>query len=126
MDGRGNTDRKGGKEKEFTEIQKLKEDNKKLRAQISKLRNLVKNIDANHYEFVNDLMSSDRFNPKTKETKKQLRQKIEEQWKCHECDDGIMRLVVMHRVGEPWYLRKCDCCLHKTKLKKYNEEITGA
>lgn len=112
----------GYKEKEWDEIQKLKAENKKLRTQVGKLRKVIKNIDIEHYQFVQDLLNSENFkdNP-VKITKKEL----EKQWQCYECESGVMRLVTIHRVGEPYYFRKCDNCDNRTKMKKYTDEVQG-
>lgn len=108
--------------KEFDDIQKLKNDNKKLRIQVSKLRKVIKNIDLDHYNFVKDLLESDNFN----ETPiKVTNKKLEEKWSCYKCDSGILRLIIVNKCGEPYYFRKCDYCENKTKTKKYNEDIKG-
>jgi formylmethanofuran dehydrogenase subunit E len=118
--------RKGNKDKEWDELQKSKQEAKKLRAQVSKLRNVVKNIDTNHFNFVQDLLASEIFNQEGIETKKKLQHKLEQEWQCHTCGKGVMRLVILHRAGEPYYLRTCDHCDNKTTLKAYTEEIKGA
>lgn len=109
--------------KEQDQLQKVIEENQRLKKQISKLRKVIKNIDIEHYQFVQDLLNSKTFkeNP-IKTTKKEL----EKQWECHQCSEGIMRLIIVHKLREPYYFRKCDNCTNKTKLKKYDDSIKGA
>ena len=53
------------------------------------------------------------------------RYEIEKKWCCFECEDGIMRMVLIGRAGEPYYFRKCDQCGHKTKMKRHTEGVEG-
>ncbi len=117
--------RRGGKDKEWDRLQKLTEENKRLRQQVSKLRNVVKNIDTSHYHFVQDLLESELFDQDNRAEKKQLQQKLESKWGCHECGKGVMRLIILHRAGEPFYLRRCDHCDNKTKLKPHTPDVEG-
>lgn len=108
--------------KEFDELQKLKEENKKLKKQVSKLRKVINNIDIDHYNFVYDLLNSESFKEKPKKT---AEKELEKKWYCFKCENGIMRLAIIHRAQEPYYFRKCDCCENKTKMKKYTEDVEG-
>lgn len=112
------------KDKEWDEIQRLKVDNKKLRGQISKLRKVISRLDFEQYHHVKELLESQQKQNK-KATKQQQKQEMEARWRCYECEEGTMRLVVIHRVGEPYYFRKCDHCDNKTKMKKMTEEVEG-
>ena len=56
---------------------------------------------------------------------KQKTEELEKIWSCYECEQGVMKLVILNRAGEPYYIRKCNHCDNKTKMKKYTEEITG-
>lgn len=117
---------RGGKtDKEYDEIQKLKSENKRLKLQVSKLRKVAANIDRHHYTFVQDLLDSEDMQEDTKAAEVQIQRKMEDKWGCHLCGKGVMRLVILHRAGEPYYIRKCDHCDNKTKLKKYTDDIEG-
>lgn len=110
--------------KEWDEVQKLKKDNQKLRRENQKLRKVIKNVDFERYSFVQDLLSSFDYDKK-QSTRKEIQQNLEEKWKCHECGEGVLRLVILFKVGEEFYFRKCDCCGKRTKLKKYTEDVKG-
>ena len=114
--------RKVQRDKEWNELQRLKTENKKLRTRISKLRKVIKNIDIEHYQFVQDLLNSENFKEEPVQVTKQS---LEKQWQCFKCDKGIMRLITISRAGEPYYFRKCDHCTNKTKMKKYTNEVSG-
>lgn len=108
--------------KEFTDNQRLKEENKRLRTQVSKLRKVINNIDMSHYSFVQDLLNSKDFEAKPAKVTKE---EVEKKWQCFNCEDGIMRLLTFSKMGDPYYMRKCDSCDHKTKVKKYTEDVKG-
>jgi formylmethanofuran dehydrogenase subunit E len=92
--------RRGGKDKEFDEIQRLKQENKKLRAQVTKLRNVVRHVDTNHYQFVQEMLSSEVFQQDSQQAEKDLKKKLECQWGCNDCGKGVMRLTILHRAGD--------------------------
>lgn len=104
---------------------KLQEENKRLKKQISKLRKVISRLDFEQYQNVREIVEAQER--QDEEFIKDQRQKsLEERWKCFKCEDGVMRLLVVHRAGNPYYLRKCDCCTNKTKMKKYTDEVEGA
>lgn len=111
-------------DKEWNELRRTKEENKKLRRQNNKLKKVIKNIDIQHYEFVQDLIESQESEDDN-HTKKVTQEKLEENWKCHKCDNGIMRLITINRAGNPFYFRRCDSCDNKTKMQRFNEDVEG-
>lgn len=110
--------------KEWDEIQRLKNENKKLRRENSKLRKVVSNVDMERYSFVQDLLTSldyDKYDQDLKQVEKSLANK----WKCHDCDTGMLKLVILFKAGEEYYFRKCSECSKRTKLKKYTKDVEG-
>lgn len=112
------------RDKEYDEMQRIKQENKKLREQIGKLRKVIKNIDIEQYNFVQDLLNSETFEEDN--TQKIAQKKLEKKWECFTCGKGVMRLITLNRAGEPYYMRKCDKCDNRTKLKKYTNDVEGA
>lgn len=122
--GRKNANR----DKDYDEVQKLKQENKQLRTRVRKLHKVIKNIDIEHYKFVQDLLNSQNFNEegivKTK-SRGDMQKELEMKWLCFDCEKGIMRLTVINKAGEPHYFRRCEHCDKKTKMKKYTSETEG-
>jgi hypothetical protein len=110
--------------KEWDEIQRLKNEVKKLRRENSKLRKVVSNVDMERYSFVQDLLVSLDYDENNKELT-QVEKSLEKKWKCHDCSEGLLRLVILFKAGEEFYFRKCDCCAKRTKLKKYTKDVQG-
>jgi len=110
-------------DKEYELLDKLKHENKKLKTEVKRLR---KELDKNrvHYDGIKDLLeqqAAEEIQVSTKESKEALLKR----WKCHQCEFGIMKLIVIPRLDGPRYFRKCTECANKTKLKKYTEDVEG-
>lgn len=113
------------KDKEWTESQKLKDENRRLRRQIGKLRRVISRLDIERYQYLKELLESQEN--QDAEAVRQVRQKdVEQKWECYECGEGILRIIVFNRANDTVYLRKCDNCGKRTKMKKFNEEVKGA
>lgn len=109
---------------EFTEIQRLKYENKKLRKQIGKLRKVISRVDFEHYQHVQELLEAQERED-IEFTKKSKQDILREKWKCWDCNKGILKLIVIFKIGIPYYFRKCNNCNKKTKMQKYNEDVEG-
>lgn len=46
-------------------------------------------------------------------------------WACHNCDTGVMRLTIFTNREGSFYFRNCTQCANRTKVKPYNDKITG-
>lgn len=120
MSGRGHS-RKPAKEYEL--LDKLKHENKKLKTEVKRLR---KELDKNriHYENITDLLEQ-QASEEIQVSKKEERSELLKRWKCHCCEFGIMKLIIIPRPDGPRYLRKCTECDNRTRLKKYTEDVEG-
>lgn len=114
--------RRNYNKKEQDQLQKIRQENTKLKKQVAKLRKVINNIDIEHYKFVQDLLNSETFKKKSAPA---IQEELEKKWACHQCEEGVMRLIILHRAGEPYYTRKCDSCSNKTKMKRYTEGVEG-
>ena len=116
--------RKQRQGREWDDYQKLKAENKKLKGQVSKLRKVISRLDFEQYTNLKELIDSHERQDSAL-VEQQKKQELENKWNCYECGSGVMRLVIIHRAGEPYYIRKCDHCDNKTKMKKYTDEVEG-
>jgi hypothetical protein len=60
-----------------------------------------------------------------KDDKKDRFSEIQRKWKCHHCDDGILRLIIVPGIESNRYFRKCSMCVHRTPVKEYTEDVEG-
>jgi len=111
-------------DKELKEVQCLKQENKKLRRQVRKLRKVISKIDIEQYEFIKDLMES-QAKEDSLPARKAEKEQLEKKWECHNCEDGILRIFVFNRKDGCFYLRKCDVCGKRTKMQKFTDHVEG-
>ena len=116
--------RKNLNKKEQDQLQRLQRENEKLKRTIQSLRKQMARIDINQYQNLKEIIESQEdfysFEDKQEELKK-----LKDKWKCKECDKDILRLIIVPRLDGSFYFRRCQNCGHKTKLKKYTEDIEG-
>ena len=109
---------------EIKQVQQLKQENSKLRRQIQKLRKELSKIDIDRYSYLKDLIESqDRQDVEF--SKKQELEALQEKWICHKCEEDYLKLIIVPRLDGVWYFRRCKSCLHKTKLKRYTDDVEG-
>ena len=107
-------------DREYTQIERLKKENAELKRDYAKLRKVVDrlNLDLREFQNLRELVgkqAKEVLNPK----------KAKRDWTCFECGKGTMSLHIMTRRDGTFYYRKCTLpeCDHRTKLKRYNDEV---
>lgn len=120
----GRKNRKPANDKELKEVQWLRRENQKLRKNIASLRKQLSRIDVDRYQHVCEILEEYDNEPETFDPKEKL-ETLKKRWECHDCKEGILKLIMVSKLGEPYYFRKCTSCSKKTKLKKYTEDVEG-
>lgn len=62
------------------------------------------------------------------ETKVVNFKELEEKWRCHKCQEGVMKLIVFSRPDGKHYIRACsnrDKCQNRTDAKPWKEDVEG-
>lgn len=109
---------------ERTKISQLSHENKKLKADLTKLRKTLERLDANwcpgclkKYEEPKDLEEEALPNPDT------FPVFTTPDRTCHQCQADKLIIVKYFKMGEAWYIRRCPSCKHQTKGKKYTPDV---
>lgn len=110
--------------KEYDLLEKLKHENQKLKRENARLRKELSKIDISHFEHLRDLVDQQTAEELQK-VPKSKRQEQKEKWKCFECEEGTLKIIIINRQDGPHYFRKCNNCTHKTKMQKFNNEVEG-
>jgi hypothetical protein len=110
--------------KEQDDLQRLKRENDRLKKQVSSLRKQLARVDIDRYENLQDLIHKYDKEEAAEIIAKEHKAK-EQKWKCYECPEGILRLKVFERQDGIFYMRKCDKCVNRTKLKRWSKEVEG-
>jgi hypothetical protein len=108
--------------KELNREQKLIQENKELKRQLSQLRRQLARIDLDRYETIRGMVEEYREDKKVEKTE-DLLESMKKEWTCHEdgCT-GFLQIFVYSKMGSPWYMRKCSelGCKNRTSAKKYD------
>lgn len=104
--------------KEYDQLQKLKKENKSLKKQLSALKKQVQRLDLDNYKHIRELIEDEEEEPLPVINEK-------EAWKCWECNEDVIRLIIFERQDGTFYFRRCQTCGHRTKVQKYNDKVKG-
>jgi len=111
-------------DKEYEPLQKLKQENKSLKKQITSLRKQIARIDLDRYHNIRELL--EKYDTQEKELRIQKEEeKIQNEWQCHKCNADYLKLIIITRRDGMHYYRQCGSCNNRTKLKRYHEKVEG-
>lgn len=136
----GKSNRHCQKEEKDGEIGKLKKHVRHLENEITKLKSQLRTYDRAFSknllflkEKTSDLSVEELIRgaeqelslKEIKDDKKDRFSELQRKWKCFECNEGILRLVIVPGNETNRYFRKCSMCAHRTDVKEYTEEVEG-
>lgn len=106
-------------------FEKTLRENQYLKREINRLRKELARIDIQRLEELEEIADRQEREEFEKETKEKKEQKLKNKWVCHKCGVDYLRLIIYNRIDGICYNRRCPTCGHKTKMKKYNENVEG-
>ncbi len=111
-----------GEKTDFNLESRLKKENKKLKREIKRLRNLLDRVDIGRVEYLEKLIEEQREFDKTI---KRDNEKAKKKWSCHVCARGYMMPRIFKRRDGDFYYRMCnnEDCEHRTKMKKLTKDV---
>jgi hypothetical protein len=105
-------------------IHKLTRDNEKLKKTISSLRKNLSRLDVDRYAQFKELLDSQDSAQNDSDKLYEL-DRLKKKWTCKVCEKDYLKLLLVHRPDGVFYYRKCQNCDHKTRLKKYTDDVKG-
>lgn len=105
-------------------IHKLTRDNEKLKKTIQSLRKNLSRLDVDRYQQFKELLDSQDAAESDSDKLYEL-DRLKKKWMCKVCGKDYLKLILIHRPDSTYYLRKCQSCDNKTRLKKYTDDVTG-
>lgn len=111
---------RGGKE--YTRLQEVMHENKKLRKEISSLRKQLARLDLDRHDYVKTIVDEHFASEEREESTTKMLERLKNAWKCHNCGDGFLEIHLYSKMGEPWYFRQCSCCPNRTKSQRYDPD----
>lgn len=125
------------KEEKSAEVKKLKGHIRNLEHEIKRLKSELKTYDAAFMRSVTflkdkteeltveELIEGAKNKQNVGEIKVEKKDKFEDlkqKWKCFECNEGILKLII---VPNNRYFRKCSCCEKRTEVKEIEGNLEG-
>jgi len=107
-------------------FERLKRENKELKRRLKAALKIHDRID---YEHLNKFIKAqdEEGIEVDEETKVKYKSKGEcrrEEWKCFDCPDGWLELVVIRKPGDQYvYFRRCVKCGKRTKTQPYTGDV---
>lgn len=112
------------KNKEMTEIKRLKADNLNLKRQIARMRKQLSRVNSDSFEDIEGaLEAQSREDQLLKELEEQ--RKMIEHWQCFSCGADYLRLIIIQRPDGAFYFRRCPACENRTRLKPLKGDVEG-
>jgi hypothetical protein len=108
--------------KEYSREQQLIHENKQLKRELSRLQKQLARIDLDRYSHIQDMLKECKT---AEESTQDTLDKLKQEWKCNKCQDGYLEIFTYTKMGEVWYIRKCNCCNNKTKSQIYTPNVKG-
>ena len=114
-------------------IHHLEKENKKLKSELRTYeRVFAKNItflkEKTRGLSLEDLISGANAELNAQQITEQKVQNFEDmqkKWKCFQCEEGLLKMIIIPRGDGNSYFRQCNNlkCKHRTELKEYTEEV---
>lgn len=121
--GKARTDRNG-----YTREQKLLNENKRLKQELSQLRKRLAKIDLDRYDTIKDMIQ-EHYTAEKEEQGKEILENMKQMWKCHKCEVGYLQIYTYTRSNNLWYYRICSeapDCLNRTLPQIYDpKQVKG-
>jgi hypothetical protein len=108
-------------DKEFSKIQTLQFENKKLKKEVSSLRKQLARIDLDRYSTVKDMIEEYRDSEEiSSPTTSDMLESMKAEWACNVpgCP-GHLEIILYSKMGSTNYFRKCSECSNRTKSQVY-------
>lgn len=113
-------------DKEYNKSQRDRHEIQKLRKEVASLRKQLARVDVDRYQNLQELVEKQADEDKQLHArKKPTREEQLKRWECHECREGHLKLIILNRPDGVFYFRRCDACAHKTRMKRYTEDVEG-
>lgn len=106
---------------EFSKIQKITNENKKLKTQLSRLRKQFDRTDAGWCPGCLDKYEQDAGEPMPAKIDNMGREKKDRT--CFKCREGVLVMTKYQKLDTFWYFRRCTHCDHRTRGKKLTPEV---
>lgn len=111
-------------DKEYSREQRLVQENRLLRKQLSSLRKQLARVDLDRYQNLKETIEK-HYREDQAQAGQEIIEKLKQEWQCMECKEGYLEILLFNKLDSTYYYRKCNTCSHRTKSQKYTPEVKG-
>lgn len=109
-------------QKEYTRLQEIIHQNKKMKREIASLRRQLAKIDLDRHSFVKDIIDDHYADEEHEQETDKMLKSLKDTWKCNSCNEGHLEIKIYTKVNQTYYIRQCNNCAKKTKSQVYNPD----
>ena len=110
-------------DKEYTKEQRLINENRQLKRQLSSLRRQLVKLDLDKYDQLKTTLE-DHFSDEDPKQSRDMLDKLKQVWACQTPNcDGHLEIFTYNKLGQTYYYRLCShapVCKNRTSSQKYD------
>lgn len=108
-------------DKDFSREQKLINENKRLKRELSKIRKAMARLDLDRYDTIREMVQEHRTESQP-EFGADFLENLKKIWLCNDCRNGYLEIILFNKINSTYYYRKCNNCPNRTKSQKYDPQ----
>jgi HPt (histidine-containing phosphotransfer) domain-containing protein len=113
-------------DKEYTREQRLVQENRLLKRQVSSLRKELARVDLDRFKNLKETIEQHYQDDKRQEGQ-DIIEHLKQEWRCTATPgcQGYLEITLFNKINDTWYYRRCTDCPHRTRSQKYSPEVKG-
>jgi hypothetical protein len=106
-------------DKEYSKLQEMVHENKKLKREVASLRKQLARLDLDRHSYVRDIVEEHLSQEHEETTTTQMLASMKNEWQCNSCGTGYLEIHLYNRPDGTFYYRMCNNCKKRTAGQRY-------
>lgn len=111
-------------DKEYSENQRLRRENDRLKKNIASLRKQIQRLDLDRYANISELIAKQDREEQADIDANAL-ESLKKKWRCKDCGKGHLEIITFNKLNEEWYYRQCTSCANRTRAQRMHDKVSG-
>lgn len=111
-----------------TREQKLANENDRLKRLVAQLRKSLARLDLDRSADIREIVNKHYQQEDAQlhaEREQESLEALKRTWQCSKCPEGHLEIILLNKMNELHYFRKCNSCSNRTKLQRYSKDVRG-
>lgn len=110
--------------KEVSREQKLIQENRILKRELSHIRKQIARLDGDRVETLRQMCADQEETKRFEEINPPVNlDNLKKDWACKQSEClGFLEIVLYSKINQTYYYRQCNSCLNRTKGKRYDSK----